>query len=861
MRTRITIIIAVLSALVFWCGAATFAADGKIEYDAPAKHLSIRDGSGNIFMSVNVGNQCFIDSFKINGREALRTEYGVRTGIKIKNQWYTSRKTKSPVRVTVSGNTATISGIRYGSEKTPVKEIWEFTADKNTIDWRIERTYPNGAVLDDTYFAGWDFASMDTWTGALLDTGGVAWARFLERPRMTFGNHARQVTFWNRLNDTALRITPTVADGKQMAVVFTHQPSGAFTFVQNVGDAPFETKYNLSRFLTDRQDVWKPFSVAPGTVKMQYRLQVLKYSDAYDLGELKGIDEAAVREVFNTILRYGVIDRNLTGGNGWRTGYVCLQEQWYSSIAAALGCPDYTRNLSDTYDYYKANAVKDSGRVPARFKNDSSDSSPGKYTEKGFYEPVWGTMMDSQPDYVIVVSEQFHNTADIAWLKGQKKTCEKALDFSLARDSDNDGLLEMMNDYHSEGKSSDWIDVIWASHENAFVNAEMYYAMTLWSELETILGDKAMSNKYAVAAAKLKASFNKNVADGGFWNPDKQWYVYWRDKDNSIHGDILVIPVNFMALGYGVCDDAKRKKAILTKIEEATSKENLFIWPLNIYPYESVELGAAKTNFPYPKYENGDLFLSWDELGVSIYADYDPAIAMKYIRNVLNRYEQDGLAHQRYTRFEQKGVGDDILSGNGNAIVGLYSSIYGIQPRYDRLYLNPHLTPELNGTKLKYRLREQDYTISLSMNDYAIEVAGDSVHDNRAFGVQSQNGRLNYYRDMKGAASLSVRHKSSAGLTLDTADWDTAQPAWTATSAESDSVEYVVSGLSSNKQYCAFIGGNDAIAQTLKSSIEGVLKISLKQGANKPIHFVLTPADSKKQHNGKATSCRSVKLK
>ncbi|MFA6448862.1 MAG: hypothetical protein WCX65_05300 [bacterium] len=855
MRIRFVVCIAVLSGLIFSRSASAFAAGEGITFDSEAKYLVIHDASGNISLRVNVDDRCIIDSVKINGIETVRAEYGVRTGVKVRNKWYSTRNTKAPAQVSVAGNTAVISGIRFGSDKMRVEETWTFTANENSIDWRIERTYLNGGVLDDTYFAGWDFSSMDTWTGALLDTGGVAWSRFLERPRMTLGNHAREVTFWNRQNDAALRITPTVADRQQTAAAFTHQPGGAFTFIQSVSDAPFETKYDLSRFLADKQDVWKPFSVAPGTVSIQYRLQALKYSEAYDLGELKGIDESAVREVFNTILRYGVLDKYLTGGNGWRSGYVCLQEQWYSGIAAALGNSDYTRNLSDTYDYYRQNAVKDDGRVPARFKYDKNDSDPATYTDKGFYEPVWGIEMDSQPDYVIVVSEQFHNTADIDWLKGQKKTCEKALDFLLARDSDNDGLLEMMTDYHSEGKSSDWIDVMWASHENAFVNAEMYYAMTLWSELEKVLGDEAMAKKYAGAAAKLKARFNRDVASGGFWNPEKQWYVYWRDKDDSIHGDNLVIPVNFMTLAYGVCDDAKRKEAILSQIEEATAKENLFTWPLNIYPYASVDEGAAKINFPFPRYENGDLFLSWDELGVRIYADYDPAIAMKYVRSVLNHYERDGLAHQRYTRIEQKGVGDDILSGNGNAIVGLYSSIYGIKPRYDRLYLNPHLTPEVNGTKLKYRLRDQNYNISLSMNDYTIEVEGYAVHDVGAFGVQAQKERVNYYRDLKGRASLSLRRKSSGRLSLDASGWAAAKPKWTAVSAEKDNIEYTVSGLSSKKQYCVYNSSAAGPAKLHESGAGGILKFSAAQAAGTPVHFAVAPADTNKRLKGNKAVC------
>ena len=49
-------------------------------------------------------------------------------------------------------------------------------------------------------------------------------------------------------------------------------------------------------------------------------------------------------------------------------------------------------------------------------------------------------------------------------------------------------------------------------------------------------------------------------------------------------------------------------------MQRETAKENLFFWPLNLFPYAASE-GAA-SNYPFPKYENGDIFLPWGELGV-----------------------------------------------------------------------------------------------------------------------------------------------------------------------------------------------------------------------------------------------------
>ena len=53
------------------------------------------------------------------------------------------------------------------------------------------------------------------------------------------------------------------------------------------------------------------------------------------------------------------------------------------------------------------------------------------------------------------------------------------------------------------------------SWENAFVNAEVYWALTLWSDLENLMGDTAKAGSYRRFAAGLKESYNKNKRRGG----------------------------------------------------------------------------------------------------------------------------------------------------------------------------------------------------------------------------------------------------------------------------------------------------------------------------------------------------------
>jgi hypothetical protein len=560
-----------------------------------------------------------------------------------------------------------------------------------------------------------------------------------------------------------------------MAMRFSHQPSGIEAVAFSVTGTELKPKHNLRRYLPSRQDLWAPFEAAPGKISASYTLQALGYDEAYSRGTFPGLNGRSIREVLNTIGRYGVIDRRILGANGWRTGYTCLHEQWFSQMGIALDDPDYLANCAATFDYERDHAIEASGRIKSRWCYSAGDAMPGTYDAEGYYEAQWGYLLDSQPCYVMCVAELFDQTGDQAWLRGQKAACERVLGYLLSRDADGDGLVEMMTDSHTQHRGSDWIDVIWAAHKNALVNADLYYALTLWADAEGILGDATHAAEYRNRAAKLKAAFNKTIAEGGFWDPQNQWYVYWRDKDGSIHGNILVTPVNVAAIGYGLCDDAGRRAAVLGRMETEMQKENLFFWPLNFLPYQPGE--GHTLNFPFPKYENGDIFLSWGELAVRAYAKSKPEIALKYIKNVLEKYEADGLSFQRYERKSQRGAGEDILAGNCMTVVGLYRDVYGIQPKHNRLYLEPHLTPELDGTQLRYKLRTQSYVINLGTRGSRMTVENFAVRDAAPFALNVQGDTAEFYPGSQSAPALSVTRSRRAFVEIGIEAWPASQTA------------------------------------------------------------------------------------
>jgi hypothetical protein len=285
---------------------------------------------------------------------------------------------------------------------------------------------------------------------------------------------------------------------------------------------------------------------------------------------------------------------------------------------------------------------------------------------------------------------------------------------------------------------------------------------------------------------------------GGFWDVEKQCYVHWHDKDNSIHGRNLVVPVNFMAIAYGLCDDRSRRQAILNRIEQQMQQENLFAWPICLESYAPGE-GLA-WQFPFPNYENGDLFLGWGQLGVAAYANENPDLAVKYIVKLLAQYRRDGLAFQRYLRKTQTGSGDDILANNAMALVGLYRDIYGIQPKHDRLTIAPHLIPELAGTKLNYRLRGKKYVIELEHKQATVNQGAWSLTGLTPFSLDMPDSTLQFFPHPAMLPTLKAQAKIQEPVRIDVSQWQIDQMSWME-SGDNNTINYSITGLPAGIKY------------------------------------------------------------
>jgi hypothetical protein len=808
-------------------------------HDAQNKSIRISDDQGGLELWLSYSGQCVLDRVVVRGHSIV-SKGGVFTGIKVDHLWETTRSGVLSVRVQTTGNSARVEGVRFGGKNLKVEEVWTFITYSNRVVWQIDRTYVSGGTLEDAGFPEWDFQRMSSWTGALLGHGGVAWCKLFDAPNATYGVHGGEVVLWNKETQAGLRISPQARQPSKMALRFSRQPDGVFSLSYYLSHKPLAPKHGLSRFLHNAQDVWAPFEVKPGKLTVEYSLAAFDYEKEFPLGDLKNLNVTSIRELRHTIARIGAVDELLHGSNGFYSDCAVLHEPWIAQLGLLIDDPSYDRALADTLDFQREHAINSEGRVKSRWAGTPGDAISGTYDRFGYYEAQWGYLMDSQPSWVINVAELFDLNGDTTWLGRQKSTCERVLDYLLDPSVNGDGLVKMATDSCDRARGSDWLDVIWASYENSLVNAQMYWAMTLWAELEQLLGDQTRAERYRGTAAKLKHRFNLNTADGGFWNPDTQCYAYWREKNGVVHGTNLVIPVNFSAIGYGLCDDPERRAIILGRIEELMQQEKLFFWPLCFFSYAPGE--AHPSQYPFPTYENGDLFLGWGELGTRAYAPTRPEVALKYVHNVLDQYDRDGLAFQRYGRRTQKGIGNDILANNASTLVGLYRNIYGIQPRYNRFFLDPHLVPELDGTRISYQLRGQRFGIDLSVASYRVTVDDFAIHDTESFGLNAEGDNLRYFFRNNSAWALSVARPVHSPMEVRIETWSDAPSAprrWSESFAGGASdTRYVIASLRPGARYHLVCQGRPPTS--LKADAIGRVEFSCKREDASPRHFELT---------------------
>jgi hypothetical protein len=171
----------------------------------------------------------------------------------------------------------------------------------------------------------------------------------------------------------------------------------------------------------------------------------------------------------------------------------------------------------------------------------------------------------------------------------------------------------------------------------------------------------------------------------------------------------------------------------------------------------------------------------------------------------------------------------------------LYRDIYGIQPKPNRLYIEPHLTGELNGTKLRYPVRGRLYAIELSTEGCATTAGACTLRDSRPFGVNATATGLEYFPGTNSDWAMSISRPTGQPLTVQIESWpDTpdAPSQWTEKAPQvKGATHHVVTRLRPNAIYK--LKDNGQTVASLRADKTGRIKFIYERGYAVPQKFEL----------------------
>jgi hypothetical protein len=168
------------------------------------------------------------------------------------------------------------------------------------------------------------------------------------------------------------------------------------------------------------------------------------------------------------------------------------------------------------------------------------------------------------------------------------------------------------------------------------------------------------------------------------------------------------------------------------------------------------------------------------------------------------------------------------------SVVGLYRDIYGIQPKHNRLYLEPHLTAELGGTRLRYQLRGQLYLVDLDLGASRLTVDDFGVAASEPFAVNAKGETIEFFAGKQSTPALAVTRSRRAPLDM-TMEACPSSPTgarkWTeSASGRGVTARHLVSGLQPKASYELRCDGRKAGSFTSDAGGRIEFKLTLVSG-------------------------------
>ncbi len=141
-------------------------------------------GNNKIMITLDYNRKCNISELNVNGQTVISGPAGVYSEIKTAAGTFSTLKLTSDPAIKTGDNFVDVSNIKYGNNEETVIENWKFLITGNDIKFDIERNFLKSFNIEEAGFPSFNFNNINTWNGAFLGYGGLAWFYLFNRKTM-----------------------------------------------------------------------------------------------------------------------------------------------------------------------------------------------------------------------------------------------------------------------------------------------------------------------------------------------------------------------------------------------------------------------------------------------------------------------------------------------------------------------------------------------------------------------------------------------------------------------------------------------------------------------------------------------------
>ena len=269
-----------------------FCRAGDIVINNNPQDKTIVFGNSKIMITLDYNQKCNVSGLTINGQKVISGPAGIFSEIRTPENTYSTLKLTSDPTIKIGKNSVSIENIKYGNNQEIAIENWNFTITENDIRFEIERELPKPIHVEEAAFPTFHFDNINTWNGAFLGYGGLAWFYLFNEKLCTYGVHTDQSVFWNSSTGNALQVDIS-AQGKKVAMKYSRSEDDHLVYNIAVSDKEMTPRYEKekrSRFIRKKTDVWDSFTLSSGKYTETITLTYMDYNEKYNRGNLVGIN-------------------------------------------------------------------------------------------------------------------------------------------------------------------------------------------------------------------------------------------------------------------------------------------------------------------------------------------------------------------------------------------------------------------------------------------------------------------------------------------------------------------------------------------------------------------------------------------